>query len=97
MFAESRGGQERFELQMPESEGRRFRWNEWTADMVGRGARQDLVDDIHTIEAGHDRQSAGHDGGLEVADVLAASARRVRPLLDPAWSASRCSLAHQRR
>jgi hypothetical protein len=53
-----RGGDQRFELQMAESQGRRLGWHRGPADVVGRRMLQELVDDADAVEADHDRQEA---------------------------------------
>ena len=65
-----RGGDQRFELQMAESQGGRLGGHGGPADVVGRRMLQELVDDADAVEADHDRQAAGDRGGLVAARVL---------------------------
>jgi hypothetical protein len=48
------GGDQRFELQMAKTQGRRPGRHRRAADVVGWRARQDLVDDADAVEANHD-------------------------------------------
>lgn len=66
----SGGGDQSFELQVPQAEGRRLGRHGGSADVVGWRVLQDRVDDADPIEADHDRQPAGHRRGLVPADVL---------------------------
>jgi hypothetical protein len=65
-----RGGDQGFELQVAQSEGRRLGGYWWSVDVVCRRVRQDLVDHADSVEADHDRQSARDRRGLVVANVL---------------------------
>jgi hypothetical protein len=63
-------GEHGLELQVSQPEGRRIGWHVGSADMLGRGAHEDLVDCAGAVEARDDRHPAGYGGGLEPAYLL---------------------------
>ena len=64
------GGEQGLELQVGEPQGRRFGGHRRAAHVLGGRVRQDAVEDAGPVEPGRDRESPGHGGGLEPADLL---------------------------
>jgi hypothetical protein len=64
------GGEQRLELQVRESEGRRLGRHGRTAHILGWRVVQDAVDDAGPVEPGGDRKAPGNRRGPEQADLL---------------------------
>ena len=63
-------GEQGFELQVREPEGRRLSRHGRTADVLGWRVLQDAIDDAGPVEPGGDREAPGDCRGLEPADLL---------------------------
>jgi len=64
------GGEQGFELQVGQPEGRGLGGDGGPADVLGWGVFQDTVDDAGAVEPGHHRHPARDGGRLEPADFL---------------------------